>query len=324
MTNPEATAPSAAVECELPTERGWYEITMTAKNSRHARWWDGQFWRYCPGDSVRIEYPEAKAIRGPLEVRKAVPASEVDEDKKLAALYRELSANLPANLDTPEDLLTELADLLAKLEATKNTRDVYRSIIEAATLECVDEVSADSMRDRIISVQQRAEVAEADAAYVDRMREAILSVLCHPSVTIMHEEQVAALQAVRDRVPKGQYRIYRIDKDAATEVQREMIERAEAAEQANAALSERVERLVSELADGMKWNWTVTASYRDAADRALQLMVELGLVEGCQHPNTWGGTGYSVYRANGNLYGRTDGIDVAKFNAALAAAKEGT
>lgn len=78
-----------------------------------------------------------------------------------------------------------------------------------------------------------------------------------------------------------------------------------------AALRERdaeIEKLVAELADQMKWNWTQMVSCRDAANLVLALMVEHKIIEGCQHPNVQGGTGYSTYRVNGNLYGRTDGI----------------
>lgn len=39
-----------------------------------------------------------------------------------------------------------------------------------------------------------------------------------------------------------------------------------------------LEKLVKDLADGMKWNWTRMASHRDAADAVLSTMAELGLI----------------------------------------------
>lgn len=80
----------------------------------------------------------------------------------------------------------------------------------------------------------------------------------------------------------------------------------------------KVEQVVAVLADHGRWNWTQAISRRDAANEVLALMVNAGLIEGRQHPSVWGGTGFSVYRVNGRLYGRTDGVDDSLFVPAAA------
>lgn len=70
-------------------------------------------------------------------------------------------------------------------------------------------------------------------------------------------------------------------------------------------------QLVSELANGYKWNWCHAISQRDAADAVLKRMVELGLIEGRQHPHS--SATYSVYRVDGELFGRLDGVDEKLF-----------
>ena len=64
-----------------------------------------------------------------------------------------------------------------------------------------------------------------------------------------------------------------------------------------------IERLVEELADGFRWNWTRMLSYRDAADLVLRRMSELGIIEERKHP--FGG---SVWRVNGRMFGRLDDV----------------
>ena len=72
--------------------------------------------------------------------------------------------------------------------------------------------------------------------------------------------------------------------------------------------STALERVVENLADGMIWNWTRMLSERDAADAALRLLANEGLIEQREHP--WGGR---IWRVNGKLFGRTDGITLKKF-----------
>jgi len=64
---------------------------------------------------------------------------------------------------------------------------------------------------------------------------------------------------------------------------------------------DRIEQLVSWLADPYVWNWTSMLTNRDAADRVLQRAAELGIVERESHP-----LGGRVWIINGNRYGRTD------------------
>lgn len=66
----------------------------------------------------------------------------------------------------------------------------------------------------------------------------------------------------------------------------------------------RLEKVVASLSDEMVWNWTRQGwSERDAADAVLRLLLEVGLIEHRGHPS-----GGSVWRVNGKLYGRLDGI----------------
>lgn len=64
-----------------------------------------------------------------------------------------------------------------------------------------------------------------------------------------------------------------------------------------------LEKLVEELADGMKWNWTRMCSNRDAADVVLARMAQLGMIQKAAHP-----LGGHIWIVNGKLYGRTDGV----------------
>lgn len=70
-----------------------------------------------------------------------------------------------------------------------------------------------------------------------------------------------------------------------------------------------LERVVAELADTMKWNWTRGTTHRDAADSVLYLMAREGLIEYAQHPS-----GGAIWRTNGKLFGRTDGMTDELFN----------
>lgn len=67
-------------------------------------------------------------------------------------------------------------------------------------------------------------------------------------------------------------------------------------------------KLVEQLTDPTKWKWTRMISQRDAADCVLTTMVELGLIEGRHHPQTLSRDPV-VFRVNGRIFGRTDGID---------------
>lgn len=84
-----------------------------------------------------------------------------------------------------------------------------------------------------------------------------------------------------------------------------------------------LEAVVADLADERKWNWTRVISQREAADVVLCEMVERGLIEGWLHPMVKGGTGYSTYRVNGRLYGRTDEPNGAPTEAIAAIAAKG-
>lgn len=65
-----------------------------------------------------------------------------------------------------------------------------------------------------------------------------------------------------------------------------------------------IERLVSNLADPMAWNWTRQGwDERSAADKVLGIMAKLGLILYRQHP-----LGGHVWEINGRIYGRIDGI----------------
>lgn len=75
-------------------------------------------------------------------------------------------------------------------------------------------------------------------------------------------------------------------------------------------LQNALERVVENLADGIKWNWRYAWSPRDAADVVLRLMVEEGIIERAKHPS-----GGDIYRVNGKLHGRTDDITHEKFDA---------
>lgn len=65
----------------------------------------------------------------------------------------------------------------------------------------------------------------------------------------------------------------------------------------------QLENVVAELADPYEWNWTKTLSERDAADAVLGLLHRNGLIEYKRHP-----LGGNIWRCNGKLFGRTDGI----------------
>lgn len=68
-------------------------------------------------------------------------------------------------------------------------------------------------------------------------------------------------------------------------------------------MSNALEKVVEELSDGYKWNWTVCHSDRDAADAILLLLARHKLIKHATHP--FGGHIWSV---NGRLFGRTDDI----------------
>lgn len=77
------------------------------------------------------------------------------------------------------------------------------------------------------------------------------------------------------------------------------------------SVNERLTVLVSELADDMQWNWTRSLSENDAAMKVLQRMAKLGLIEHRRHPS-----GGNIWRVNGKLFGRTDGITEEMFESA--------
>jgi len=67
--------------------------------------------------------------------------------------------------------------------------------------------------------------------------------------------------------------------------------------------------VVSELTDGREWSWTRIVSERDAARRMLMLLEKRRLIEHRPHPH-----GGDVWRVNGELFGRTDGVDESLFD----------
>lgn len=73
--------------------------------------------------------------------------------------------------------------------------------------------------------------------------------------------------------------------------------------------STALECVVENLSDGYKWNWTRVMSHRDAADAALRLLANEGLIEQADHP-----LGGQIWRVNGKLFGRTDEITHKKFD----------
>lgn len=78
-----------------------------------------------------------------------------------------------------------------------------------------------------------------------------------------------------------------------------------------------LERVVEDLADPYRWNWMQGCSHRDAADHALTLLAREGIIEKSEHPS-----GGLIWRVNGKLFGRTDGITHAKFDKRKRAFKE--
>ena len=66
---------------------------------------------------------------------------------------------------------------------------------------------------------------------------------------------------------------------------------------------EALEKVVADLADEYAWTWTRMVSHRDAADCVLHRMADAGLIEEFEHP--FGGR---IWRCNGKLFGRTDGV----------------
>lgn len=83
----------------------------------------------------------------------------------------------------------------------------------------------------------------------------------------------------------------------------------------NSDISIALERVVEELANRhgigrFKWHWTRVMSCRDAAEAFLDLLAREGLIEQRRHP--YGG---QVWRVNGKLFGRVDGVTHEKFDA---------
>lgn len=74
----------------------------------------------------------------------------------------------------------------------------------------------------------------------------------------------------------------------------------------------QLEQVVAELSDGYKWNWCDMTNNRNAADSVLRLLARHGLIEQACHPLTIGPPG--IFRVNGKLFGRTDGITHDKFD----------
>lgn len=71
-----------------------------------------------------------------------------------------------------------------------------------------------------------------------------------------------------------------------------------------------LERVVADLTDATTWSWAYMSSNWDAAQAVLRLMARNGLIEWKTHP-----MGGDIWRVNGKLYGRTDGITHKKFDA---------
>lgn len=65
----------------------------------------------------------------------------------------------------------------------------------------------------------------------------------------------------------------------------------------------QLEKVVADLADPYEWSWTKALSQRDAADAVLGLLNRHGLIDYKKHPS-----GGYIWRCNGKLFGRTDGI----------------
>lgn len=82
-------------------------------------------------------------------------------------------------------------------------------------------------------------------------------------------------------------------------------------------LMSALERVVEDLADPYRWSWMTMSRYRDSADSVLKLMASEGLIEQSEHP-----LGGFIWRVNGKLFGRTDGITHAKFDKRKRAFKE--
>lgn len=78
-------------------------------------------------------------------------------------------------------------------------------------------------------------------------------------------------------------------------------------------MTPKLVELIAWLSDPHEHNWTQSVSRRDAADSVLCKMVELGLIEGRKHPLTWSRDPV-VFRVEGQLFGRTDGIDHSLFD----------
>lgn len=79
---------------------------------------------------------------------------------------------------------------------------------------------------------------------------------------------------------------------------------------APAPLLDRLEAVVADLADPMKWNWMDQGlSERDAADAVLSRMASFGVIEYRRHPS-----GGNIWKVNGQLYGRLDGITLDMFD----------
>jgi hypothetical protein len=71
--------------------------------------------------------------------------------------------------------------------------------------------------------------------------------------------------------------------------------------------------LVSWLTDPHAHPSTSMTRCDDAATRILAKMVDLGLIEGRHHPHTWSNHP-TVYRVDGRIFGRTDGVDDLLFD----------
>jgi hypothetical protein len=75
------------------------------------------------------------------------------------------------------------------------------------------------------------------------------------------------------------------------------------------ATQDALERVVKNLSNHRRWNWAYVCSHRDAADGLLKVLSDEGLIECVNHP-----LGGSVWRVNGKLFGRTDGITSKRFS----------
>lgn len=67
-------------------------------------------------------------------------------------------------------------------------------------------------------------------------------------------------------------------------------------------------KLLKNLSDGKRWNWCDCSNNRSTVDAVLSTMADCGIIEEREHQS-----GGLVWRYNGRLYGRTDGVTLKSF-----------